>query len=140
MSPYATQLEQLIDLVEGKRRDDGAAVWAEADEPLGFELSQGLANWNSAHAELVGERVLAQRLTVREISAEDALAEGFDRHAGDRLASDGDRHARARWREAMRRINVRNSPKGHPSSTAERVFERIQYPHTWTLASGKGMP
>ena len=58
---------------------------AERDEPFGLELTQRLAHRNSAHAELVGERVLAQRLALGIVAAENALAQRLDRHAGDRL-------------------------------------------------------
>src|SRR5262249_49860398 len=83
------KLEQFVDLVEGERGDDGATVGAEADEPFGLELAQGFANGDAAHSELVGERVLAKGLSVGEVGAKNAFAEGLDGHAGDGLSPNG---------------------------------------------------
>ena len=83
------QLEQLLDLLERQTRDDRAAMRIERHEPFGLELTQRLAHGNAAHAELVGERVLPQRLAFGIVAAQDALAQRFDRHAGDRLPLDG---------------------------------------------------
>ena len=64
------------------------------DEALGLELAQRFADGDSAHSEFVGEGVLAKRLAVGEVAAKNALAKGFDRHAGDGLAPNGHGHAR----------------------------------------------
>ncbi len=124
------QLEQLVDLVERERGDDGAAVRAEADEALGLELAQGFADGDAAHSEFVGEGVLAKGLAVGEVAAENSLAEGFDSHAGDGLSPNRGRHARGRWRVAVRGINVRYSPKGHANSNATKVGADTISPRT----------
>ena len=85
-----------VDLVERQARDDGAAMRVERDEPFGFELTERFAHRNAAHAQLVGERVLTKRFSVRIVAAENSLSQRLDRHAGDRLPLDRDHWATER--------------------------------------------
>src|SRR3569623_1340838 len=50
--------EQLLSLLGGQRGHDGALVWRDGDEALGFELLQRLAQGDAAAAELLGDLLL----------------------------------------------------------------------------------
>src|SRR5262245_21870940 len=95
------QLEQLLDLLERKRRDDRAAVWAERDQSFSLELPERFTDGNAAHAQFLRERVLSKGFALRVVATQDALTERLDRHAGDRLTLDRSRRtarSRNRWR------------------------------------------
>ena len=85
-SIVGAQVEDLLDLLERQARDDRAAVRVEGDEAFGLELAERLADRDAAHAQLVGERVLSQRLALDVVAVEDAVADRVERHAGDGLA------------------------------------------------------
>ena len=78
--PQRRALERLADLHgfeevgEGERGHRAAAVVGADDEPFGLQPAQGLAHGDAAHAELLGDLLLAQRQAPGELPAEDALA------------------------------------------------------------------
>jgi hypothetical protein len=74
-----TQLKQLLDLVEGGLRHDGAAMGQDLDEPFALELNERLAKGNPADAEFARKGVLAELVPARINAAENPLAQRIGR-------------------------------------------------------------
>ena len=81
-------LEQLLDLVRRERGHDRALVHLGRDEPLGFELADGLPQRDAGDAELGGELLLTKRGRCRQFAGDDAAAQLADDLVGQGLASD----------------------------------------------------
>ncbi len=56
----------------------------DAHQPLRFELHESLADGDAAHAELVGERVLAELRAGLDVAVQDAPAQRLGGGGGDR--------------------------------------------------------
>ena len=72
------QIENVVDLFQRKRRDDGALVRRDQHQAFGFQLEQGLAHRNAADLEAGRQRVLAQLFAGRVSAVQDVVAQLLD--------------------------------------------------------------
>ncbi len=83
---------KIVDFVELARRhrpDEIAAVRLAGEQSVLLQARQRFAQRNLADAQLVGERVLPDRLVVSELSSDDLLADNLEYLIGQRLDDDG---------------------------------------------------
>src|SRR3569623_1005782 len=80
--------EQLLSLLGGQRGHDGALVWRDGDEALGFELLQRLAQGDAAAAELLGDLLLPDGLAGADFAREDPLPQDLCGFGGNGTALD----------------------------------------------------
>ena len=71
------QFIQFRNLLQRKRRDDGATVWIERDESFRLELPQRLTDRDPADAELGTDGVLPERASLGVVAAKNPLANVF---------------------------------------------------------------
>src|SRR5208282_3400138 len=80
------RFEKLRNLLGRQRRNHGAAIRHDCDQPFGSEMAQRFANRDAADLKFGGNRVLTQLFALAQFAAENLLANPLDDGRGQRLA------------------------------------------------------
>lgn len=86
---FQAKIVDFVELARRHRPDDIAAVRLAGEQSVLLQARQRFTQRNLADAQLIGERVLADRLIVTKLSSDDLLADNLEYLIGQRLDDDG---------------------------------------------------